>query len=76
MALSFPIDLPLADTQPEPRFVLVSAVDTDNPSNPSAVYASVPDWVVVTRSGKKFLRIRNVGGLAAGHVVSLQFAAF
>jgi len=75
-ALSFPVDLPLSSEQPDPTFVVARAVDTDNPSNPGAVYASLPDWVLVMQGGRKFLRIRNVGGLTSGHVYSLSFAAF
>lgn len=75
-AISFPVDLPLSSDQPDPTFAVARAVDTDNPSNPSAVYVSLPDWVLVTQGGKKFLRIRNVGGLTAGHVYSLSFWAF
>jgi hypothetical protein len=75
-ALSFPVDLPLSSDQPDPTFVIARAVDTDNPSSPSAAYVSFPDWVLVTQGGRRFLRIRNVGGLASGHVYSLSFAAF
>lgn len=75
-ALAFPIDLPLSSDQSDPTFVIAHAVDTDNPSNPSAAYSSFPDWVLVTQGGRKFLRIRNVGGLTSGHVYSLSFAAF
>ena len=76
MALSFPIDFPLKEDAPEPRIVFVRVVDTDNPSSPSAVYSSMPDWVLVNQGGRRFLRIRNVGGLISGHVYSIQPVAF
>lgn len=69
----WPVDLlwPYVD-----RATWVDLVECREVSTNSPVVAGRPDWDMATKSGRQFVRIRNVPGLAPGHKYLLRFMAF
>lgn len=50
----------------DPVLVIAQAMDALHQSSPANLNLALPDWVMVTKGGRRFIRIRNIGGLVTG----------